>query len=63
MPSTQEIASKLAHVIGQLNAGGTNAEMRKWYEEYKQLVEEDKAAKAMQKTAPKTTCHGNPNDT
>lgn len=63
MPSAQEIASKLAQISAQLNAGGTNAQMKNWYDEYKQLVEELKAAKAMQTTAPKTTCHGNPDDT
>lgn len=63
MPSAQEIASKLAQISAQLNAGGTNAQMKEWYDEYKKLVEELEAAKAMQTTAPKTTCHGNPDDT
>jgi hypothetical protein len=63
MPSAQDIASKLAQISAQLNAGGTNAQMKQWYDEYKQLVEELKAAKVMQTTAPKTTCHGNPDDT
>jgi hypothetical protein len=66
MPSEEEIASKLAQISGQLNAGGPNAQMKKWYNEYKQLHEERKAAKeakAIQTTAPKTTCHCNPDDT
>lgn len=63
MPSAQEIASKLAQISAQLTAGGTNAQMKEWYNEYKQLVEELKAAKAMQTTALKTTCHCNPDDT
>jgi hypothetical protein len=63
MPSAQDIASKLAQISAQLTAGGTNAKMKKWYDEYKQLVEELRAAKAIQTTAPKTTCHGNSNDT
>jgi hypothetical protein len=57
MPSAQEIASKLAQTSAWLNMGGTNAQMKEWYNEYKQLVEELKAAKAVQTTAPKTTCH------
>jgi hypothetical protein len=63
MPSAQEIESKLAEITAQLEAGGTNAQMKKWYDEYKLLVKELKAAKAMQTTAPKTTCNGNPDDT
>jgi len=63
MPSAQEIASKLAQISAQLIAGGTNAQMKEWYDEYKQLVKELKVAKATQTTAPKATCHGNPDDT
>jgi hypothetical protein len=63
MPSAQEIASKVAQISAQLTVGGTNAQMKKWYNEYKKLLEELKAAKAIQPTAPKTTCHGNPDDT
>jgi hypothetical protein len=37
--------------------------MKKWYNKYKKLLEELKAAKAIQPTAPKTTCHSNPDDT
>jgi hypothetical protein len=62
MPSAQEIASKLAQISAMLTTGGTNAQMKEWYDEYKQLVEELKAAKTMQTTAPKTTGRGNPND-
>lgn len=63
MPSAEDIASKLAQASAQLTAGGTNAQMKKWYNEYKQLVEELRTAKAIQTTAPKTTCHSNPDDT
>jgi hypothetical protein len=47
-------ASKLAGISGWLTAGGTNAQMKEWYEEYKILKEELKAANAIQTTAPKT---------
>jgi hypothetical protein len=55
MPSAQEIASKLAQISAQLTMGGTNAQMKEWYEEYKKLDVELKTAKATQTTAPKTT--------
>lgn len=48
MPSAQDIASKLAHITGLLNAGGTNAQMKEWYEEYKKLRVELEQAKALQ---------------
>ncbi|EFY87821.1 hypothetical protein MAC_06188 [Metarhizium acridum CQMa 102] len=57
MPSAQDIASKLAYITGQLTAGGTNAQMKAWYDEYKKLNVELKEAKAMQKKNPK-----DPND-
>jgi hypothetical protein len=63
MPSAEEIASKLAEISALLTAGGTNVQMKKWYYEHQKLSEELKAAKAIQKTARKTTCHGNPDDT
>jgi hypothetical protein len=62
MPSAEDIASKLAQISGKLIAGGTNAQMKDWYDEYKELVKECKVAKAMN-TAPKATCHSNPDDT
>jgi len=62
MPSPKDIASKLAQMSAQLTAGGSNAQMKEWYDEYKQLREEAAKAKAMQTTAPKTTCKGNPDD-
>ncbi|UNI16353.1 hypothetical protein JDV02_002790 [Purpureocillium takamizusanense] len=49
MTSMQDIASKLAYIKGQLTAGGTNAQMKEWYTEYKTLnkeLEEAKAAKS-----------------
>jgi hypothetical protein len=63
MPSAQDIASKMAQISAQLTAGGTNAQMKDWYIEYQELVKELKAAKAMQTTPSKPTCHGNPDDT
>lgn len=48
MPSAQDIASKLAHITGLLNAGGTNAQMKEWYEEYKKLRVELEQARALQ---------------
>lgn len=45
MPSAQEIASKLAQISARLTAGGTNAQMKEWYDEYKKLDAELKAAK------------------
>lgn len=55
MTSAEDIASKLAYVTGQLNARGTNAQMREWYTEYKKLKEELKAAEAMRTTTASTT--------
>lgn len=49
MTSMQDIASKLAYIKGQLTAGGTNAQMKERYFEYKKLtaeLDEAKAAKA-----------------
>jgi hypothetical protein len=62
MPSAQEIESKLAEISAMLTTGGTNAQMKEWYDEYKQLVEELKATKATQTTPAKTTGNGNPNN-
>lgn len=55
MPSAQEIASKLAQISAQLTMGGTNAQMKEWYTEYKKLNEELKEAKAQQTKAPPST--------
>ncbi|KAK1768119.1 hypothetical protein QBC33DRAFT_569161 [Phialemonium atrogriseum] len=44
MLSAKEIASKKAQVFAQLTAGGTNAQMKEWYQEYKKLDDEFKAA-------------------
>lgn len=35
MPSEQELAAKIAYCEGQLNHGGDNAFMKKWWLEYK----------------------------
>lgn len=35
MPSEEELAAKVAYAEGQLNAGGDNDYMKKWYFEYK----------------------------
>lgn len=53
MPTKEEIAAKLAETTGKLTAGGTNAQMKEWYTEYKQLYQELKDAKA--KEASKAT--------
>lgn len=53
MPSAQDIASRLAYITGLLSAGGTNAQMKGWYEEYKKLNVELKEAKALQAKNPK----------
>lgn len=67
MSSAEDIASKLAQISARLTAGGKNAQMKEWYDEYKKLQAELQAAKARQTTAPKPptepTCHGNPDDT
>ncbi|KAM3513137.1 hypothetical protein MY11210_003249 [Beauveria gryllotalpidicola] len=60
MSSVKDIRSKLAHITGKLTAGGTNAQMKEWYDEYKILNEELKAveaaeaAKAANATSPTT---------
>lgn len=54
MSSAADIASKLAHITGLLNAGGTNAQMKTWYDEYKKLNAELKAAKAAQVASTRT---------
>ncbi|AEO63212.1 uncharacterized protein THITE_2108136 [Thermothielavioides terrestris NRRL 8126] len=51
MTSAQDIASKLAYVSGQLNAGGKNKQMLEWFREYKKLREELKQAKAAEAKA------------
>ncbi|KAK2591038.1 hypothetical protein QQS21_011270 [Conoideocrella luteorostrata] len=56
--SAADIASKLAYITGQLHAGGTNAQMKEWYEEYKKLNVELQATKAAQ--AAKTHATGPP---
>ena len=38
--SEKDIASKLAEIKAKLTAGGTNADMKEWYTEYKSLTEE-----------------------
>ncbi len=68
MPSAQDIASKLAQISAKLTAGGKNAQMKEWYDEYKKLKAELEAElEAPQTTAPKTprepSCHSNPDDT
>lgn len=55
MTSAEDIASKLAHISGLLNAGGTNAQMKEWYEEYKKLNVELEQAKASQTKESKAT--------
>lgn len=52
MSSAQEVASKLAEITAKLEGGGTNGQMKEWYDEYKELVKELKAAKATQTTTP-----------
>ncbi|KAH9214911.1 hypothetical protein DL95DRAFT_299830 [Leptodontidium sp. 2 PMI_412] len=54
MPSKQEIASKLAYLSGQLNAGGRNKQMMEWWREYQKLKEEFEEAKAREATARDT---------
>lgn len=39
MPSEQELSAKVAYAQGQLNAGGDNKYMRKWWMEYKEQKE------------------------
>lgn len=39
MPSEQELSAKVAYAEGQLNAGGDNKYMRKWYMEYQEQKE------------------------
>ena len=54
MPSAGDIAAKLAEISGLLNSGGTNAQMKEWYFEYKRLSTELEEAKATQTAAPTT---------
>lgn len=54
MSSIADITSKLAYITGKLTAGGTNAEMKEWYDEHKKLNEELVAAKALDKAPPQS---------
>ncbi|KGQ11681.1 hypothetical protein BBAD15_g2598 [Beauveria bassiana D1-5] len=62
MTSVKDIKSKLAEITGKLTAGGTNAQMKEWYQEYNKLnaelkaAEAAEAAKATSSTALKMAC-------
>lgn len=51
MPSEQELAAKVAYAEGQLNAGGDNQYMKKWYFEYKDQKEQLQKLRAAKEEA------------
>lgn len=54
MPSEQELAAKVTYAEGQLNAGGDNAYMKKWYFEYKGHKEQLQKLRAAKQEALET---------